>query len=163
VPLLAEVLEEEGISKPPAEGSVGLDVRREHLKADFTAKRGYWHSTWEQVLALDPSYFEAYTAFSAHPFRQRHAHEHSAGEHGKQPTGLEPKVKEFVYCAIDCATTHLYKEGLKLHIRNAIKYGATAEEVMEVFELSSLMGVHTMMAGSDILAEELSKGKAPAS
>ncbi len=66
-------------------------------------------------------------------------------------------MKEFVYCAIDCATTHLYVPGLKLHIRNAIRYGATAEEVMEVFELASLMGVHTMMAGADVLVEEMGK------
>jgi alkylhydroperoxidase/carboxymuconolactone decarboxylase family protein YurZ len=45
-----------------------------------------------------------------------------------------------VYIAIDCATTQLYVPGLKLHIRNAVKLGATPEEVMEVFELASLMG-----------------------
>jgi len=156
VPLLSEVLEEEGLDKPGS-ASVGNDVRREHLKSEFTKKRGYWHETWDQVLSLDPDFFEAYTEFSSHPFRQRQAHEHAAGQHGQSPTGLSPKVKEFVYCAIDSATTHLYVQGLKLHIRNAVRYGATPEEVMEVFELASLMGVHTVMAGADILAEEIGK------
>ena len=64
-------------------------------------------------------------------------------------------MKELVYCAIDCATTHLYVPGLKLHIRNAIRYGASAAEVMEVFELAALMGVHTVMAGADVLVGEL--------
>ncbi len=86
VPLLSEVLEEEGLARPGA-SSVGLDVRREHLKSDFTKKRGYWHSTWDAVLALDPDFFEAYTDFSSHPFRQRGAHEHSPGQHGQNPTG----------------------------------------------------------------------------
>jgi hypothetical protein len=45
-----------------------------------------------------------------------------------------------VYIAIDCATTQLYVPGLKLHIRNAVKLDATPEEVMEGFDLPSLMG-----------------------
>ena len=39
---------------------------------------------------------------------------------------LSPKVKEFVYIAFDTAATHLYVKGLKLHIENAIGYGANA-------------------------------------
>lgn len=39
--------------------------------------------------------------------------------------------------AIDCAMAHLNVPGLKLHIRNAVRLGAS-REVMEVFELASL-------------------------
>ena len=46
----------------------------------------------------------------------------------------DPKVKELVYCAFDVASTHLWLPGLKLHIRNALGYGATPTEVMEVIE-----------------------------
>jgi alkylhydroperoxidase/carboxymuconolactone decarboxylase family protein YurZ len=67
--------------------------------------------------------------------------EEPAGRASGTGTGPSPKVKEFVYIAIDCATTHLYVLGLKLRIRNAERLGATPEEVMEVFELASLMGV----------------------
>ncbi|MEU7816919.1 carboxymuconolactone decarboxylase family protein [Pseudonocardia sp. NPDC049154] len=42
VPLLLEVLEEEGLRTGPAP----LDERRERLKAEFTAHRGYWHEFW---------------------------------------------------------------------------------------------------------------------
>jgi alkylhydroperoxidase/carboxymuconolactone decarboxylase family protein YurZ len=55
-------------------------------------------------------------------------------------TSLLPKVKELVYIAIDCTTMQLYVPGLKLHIRNAVRLGATPEEAMEVFEMASLMG-----------------------
>lgn len=41
------------------------------MKQDFEKNRGYWHDTWDQVLDLDPDFFEAYTQFSAVPFRQR--------------------------------------------------------------------------------------------
>lgn len=137
LPLLLEVLDEEGLSNHLAR-EAGLGARKEALKAEFQAKRGYWHSTWEAVLRLDPEYFEAYKDFSSVPFEPSHQ-------------VLEPKVKELIYCAIDCATTHLYQPGLKLHIRNAIKYGATAEEVMEVFELASLMGIQTAVVAAPVL------------
>lgn len=63
------------------------------------------------------------------PFRQRESEGEASPAEG---TGLGAKVKEFVYIAIDCATTHLYVPGLKLHIRNAVRLGASREEVMEV-------------------------------
>lgn len=136
LPLLLEVLDEDGLSGHlPSEG---LDARKEALKAEFQAKRGYWHSTWEAVLRLDPDYFEAYKDFSSVPFEPSHQ-------------VLEPKVKELIYCAIDCATTHLYQPGLKLHIRNAIKHGASPEEVMEAFELASLMGIQTALVAAPVL------------
>jgi alkylhydroperoxidase/carboxymuconolactone decarboxylase family protein YurZ len=137
VPLLVEVLEEEGIQtpvEPPA-----LTPQQTELKETFQFKRGYWHATWEAVLRLDPEFFEAYTEYSSVPFEP------------ERSQVLELKTKELVYVAIDAATTHLYTPGLKLHIRNAVKYGATAAEVMEVLELCSLMGVQTALVGAPIL------------
>ena len=88
------------------------------------------------MLELDPDMFEAYTEFSSVPWR----------------TGtLEPKVKEFVYIAFDTAATHLYVKGLKLHIENAIGYGATAREILEVMEIASVLGIHGVPAAAPIL------------
>ena len=67
---------------------------------------------------------------------------------------LEPKVKEFVYIAIDGATTHLYEPGLRQHIRNAIGHGATKDELMEVLALVTAIGVHTMTDSVPILMKE---------
>lgn len=134
-PLLQEVLEELGTAPPST-----LSAHQTQLKADFERQRGYWHASWDPVLTLSPDFFEAYTNFSSVPFQADHS-------------ALDAKTKELIYCAIDCATTHLYQPGLKLHIRNAMHYGASAEEVMEVFELAALMGVHTVMKGADVLVE----------
>jgi alkylhydroperoxidase/carboxymuconolactone decarboxylase family protein YurZ len=135
VPILAEVLAEKGLRDGPAP----LDERQERLKAEFTRTRGYWHSFWDEMLELDPEMFEAYTEFSSVPWR----------------TGtLEPKVKEFVYIAFDTAATHLYVKGLKLHIENAIGYGATPREILEVMEIASVLGVHGVLAAAPILSEE---------
>lgn len=129
VPLLVEVLGEKGQSLPSE-----LNDRQKKLKDDFQRQRGYWSETWDPVLRLSPEFFAAYTDYSSVPFQEGHSH-------------LDAKTKELVYCAIDCATTHLFAPGLKIHIRNAIEKGATAEEVMEVFELAALMGAQTVLAG----------------
>lgn len=139
VPLLVEVLAEKG--KNLAEG---LNEKQEQLKADFERQRGYWAATWDPVLRLSPEFFEAYTAYSSVPFQEGHSH-------------LDAKTKELVYCAIDCATTHLFAPGLKIHIRNAIEKGASPEEVMEVFELAALMGSQTVLAGVQSLKSTRAK------
>ncbi|CAM4062983.1 carboxymuconolactone decarboxylase family protein [Kibdelosporangium persicum] len=138
VPLLLEVLEEEGLRTGPAP----LDERQEKLKAEFTENRGYWHSFWDGLLELDPDLFEAYTEFSSVPWR----------------TGvLSPKVKELIYTAFDASATHLYVPGLKLHIRNAVRYGATKEEIMEVLEIVSVIGIHAATVAAPILEEEAAR------
>ena len=68
---------------------------------------------------------------------------------------LEPKIKELIYTAFDVSATHLYTSGLRLHIKNAIGYGATREEILEVIELASVIGIHSCTEGVPILLEEL--------
>ena len=138
VPVLLEVLDEEGLRH----GAPPLDEQRERLKQSFIENRGYWHASWEGLLELDPEMFEAYVEFSSVPWR----------------TGvLEPKVKELMYCAFDAAATHLYVPGLKLHMRNAIRYGATAQEIMEVLEIVSVIGIHGAAVAAPMLEQALAE------
>jgi alkylhydroperoxidase/carboxymuconolactone decarboxylase family protein YurZ len=138
VPVLLEVLQEEGLRSGPAP----LDERRAALKHAFEKNRGYWHPTWEGLLELDPDLFEAYVEFSSVPWR----------------TGvLSPKLKEFMYCAFDASATHLYVPGLKLHMRNALRYGATAEELMELLEIVSVTGIHGAELGAPLLEAALAR------
>jgi alkylhydroperoxidase/carboxymuconolactone decarboxylase family protein YurZ len=136
VPILVEVLREKGLRTGPAP----LTEYQVQVKAEFTKTRGYWHAFWDEMLELDPELFAAYTEFSSHPWH-----------HGT----LEPKIKEFIYIAFDTAATHLYVKGLKLHIENAIGYGATAQEILEVMEIASVLGIHAVTAAAPILAEEM--------
>lgn len=136
VPILVEVLVEKGLRTGPAE----LTESQEQIKADFAKTRGYWHEFWDEILELDPEIFAAYTEFSSVPWR----------------TGsLDPKVKELVYIAFDTAATHLYVKGLKLHIENAIGYGATAQEILEVMEMASVIGIHAATVAVPLLVEEM--------
>jgi alkylhydroperoxidase/carboxymuconolactone decarboxylase family protein YurZ len=135
VPILVEELAAAG--QPIAQE---LDERRAALKTEFTEKRGYWHQFWHEILVLDPDFFESYIHFSSVPW----------------VTGtLEPKIKELIYTAFDVSATHLYEPGLRLHIKNAIGYGATKEEILEVMELASVIGIHSCMVGVPMLLEEL--------
>jgi len=135
VPILLEELAAAG---HPLDMGLPLTERQEEIKAEFTAKRGYWNEFWDGFLRLDAEFFATYTAMSSHPW-----------EHGT----LEPKVKEFIYCAFDCSATHMFALGLRQHIANAIRYGATAEELMEVFELASGIGVESFALALPALAQ----------
>lgn len=121
-----------------------LTPRQEKLKADYIAARGFWPELWDSVLKLSPDYFEAYSEFAAVPWK-----------HGT----LDPKIKEFIYIAIDSATTHLYEPGTRIHMENALKLGATPAEIMEVLALTSVLGVHTMAVGVPALLAELKRAE----
>jgi alkylhydroperoxidase/carboxymuconolactone decarboxylase family protein YurZ len=137
VPILLEELAAAG---HPVDMDRQLTDRQEQIKAEFTAKRGYWNEFWDGFLRLDAEFFATYTALSTH-----------AWERGP----LEPKVKEFVYCAFDCSATHMFAPGLRQHVANAIRYGATAEELMEVFELASGIGVESFALALPALAQAM--------
>ena len=135
IPILLEELAAAG---RPVDMDAPLTEHQEQIKAEFAAKRGYWNEFWEGFLRMDAEFFATYTAMSSHPW-----------EHGT----LEPKVKEFIYCAFDCSATHMFALGLRQHIANAIRYGATAEELMEVFELASGIGVESFALALPALAQ----------
>jgi alkylhydroperoxidase/carboxymuconolactone decarboxylase family protein YurZ len=136
VPALLEELAAAGQGVAPR----ALTPQQERLKQEFQSTRGYWNEFWDGLLLLAPDFFEAYLQFSSVPWRQG---------------SLEPKIKELIYIAIDAATTHLYEPGLRQHIRNALGYGATAAEIMEVLELTSVLGIHTCTLGVPALLDEV--------
>jgi alkylhydroperoxidase/carboxymuconolactone decarboxylase family protein YurZ len=102
--------------------------------------RGDWNVLWDQMRELDPEFMEAYLAFRSVP-------------HRKGP--LPPKIKELIMVAINAATTHLYAPGARRHMRNAIRHGATREEILEVLQLTTVMGIHSCNMAIPILMEEI--------
>jgi len=116
------------------------DARRRKLKDDFIARRGYWTPWLDGTLRFGPDFFEAFLAFTGTPWA----------------TGpLPPKVKEFIYIAIDGAITHLYQRGLQMHIREALRHGASPLEVQEVLQMASLIGLITQSVAAPMLLEAL--------
>lgn len=135
VPILARVLSRRGESTPTE-----LTPHQQDAKREFESTRGYWNAIWDDTLRLDPELFDAYLEFSSHPWK--------GGT-------LAPKVKEFIYIAFDVAATHLYVPGLELHIENALNQGASADEILEVMEIASVLGVHSVTSSAPILIDEL--------
>ena len=121
-----------------------LTEKQKRLKAEFIEQMGYWSAFRDKMLTVNEDFFEAYLRLITHPWKKG---------------VLEPKVKELIYIAIDSSATHLYERGLRIHVQNALKYGAAVEEIMEVYELTSIQGMHTMEFGIAILSEELAKTK----
>lgn len=103
---------------------------------------GDWNPTWDVLAEMDADYLEAFLAFRAVP-------------QTKGP--LEQKYKELIFIAINVATTHLWSTGVRRHIQNALRAGATKEEILEVMQLTSIMGIHSMALGVPILQEEMEK------
>lgn len=101
-----------------------------------------WNPMWDALAEMDPDYLEAFLAFRAVP-------------QSKGP--LPQKYKELIFIAINVATTHLWPSGVRRHIQNALRAGATKEEILEVMQLTSIMGIHSMALGVPILQEEVEK------
>ena len=101
---------------------------------------GDWNPIWDLMEEMDPDYLEAFLAFRAVPQKQG---------------PLPQKVKELIFIAINAATTHLWAPGVRRHIQNALQAGATKEEILEVIQLTSIMGIHSVTMAAPILQEEM--------
>lgn len=108
---------------------------------DHQAK-GDWNPVWNLLEEMDPEFLEAYLAFRSVPHRE-----------GPLPA----KYKELILIAINAATTHLYVLGVRRHMQNALKAGATKEEILETIQLTTVMGIHSCNLAVPILLEETSK------
>ena len=115
---------------------------QQELKERFIATMGYWNDFRDDLIHMDTAYFKAYYDFLTIPTRRGI---------------LEPKIIEFIYIAIDSSTTHLFEKGIEVHIKNAIQVGATQGELLEVFQLTSALGFHTLLDMLPILEEEIAK------
>jgi alkylhydroperoxidase/carboxymuconolactone decarboxylase family protein YurZ len=114
-----------------------LSESQSKLKTEFIERRGYWTPAMELLLTLDEEYFRAYLDLSS-------------------PRGaLEPKVREMICIAVDLAASHLYRAGARIHVQRALALGATRAELMEVFELASLIGVHSVLEGAMLMDAEI--------
>jgi len=105
-------------------------------------ERGDWNSLWDTLREWDPAFVEGYLTMRNVPF-------------SKGP--LSDKMKELILIAINAATTHLYAPGVRRHIQNALKLGATRDEILQVIELTTVLGIHACNLAVPILAEELAK------
>lgn len=136
------VLDEEMVNYRNQPKEMSLNHEQEKLKKKFIDKMGYWNSFRDTLLENDEQFFESYFNYLTNPW---------------ESDILSSKLKEFIYIAIDSSTTHLFTNGIRVHIKNALKYGATFEEIMEVFKITSAQGVNSFYTSIPILKEVLTE------
>ena len=107
---------------------------------DAMRRIGQWNAAWDPFYELDPVFTDEFMAMAA----------------GVYKSGvMSPKELELFSIALDASCTHMYAPGTRRHIQNALKAGATMEEIMEVLKLCVVLGVQTFNLALPILAEEL--------
>jgi alkylhydroperoxidase/carboxymuconolactone decarboxylase family protein YurZ len=134
VPILVDVLEARNKGDDPVLPPMRPDI--EAIKKDFIATRGFWNEERDNLAKLMPGYFKALSGISMAPWKSG---------------SLLPKERELVYIAIDSAVTHMHEVGLRKHIQNALRHGATREEILEVFHLVSIVGMEGYILGCQAL------------
>jgi alkylhydroperoxidase/carboxymuconolactone decarboxylase family protein YurZ len=88
---------------------------------------GDWNPLWDTLREWDPAFVEAYIGFRQAPRK-----------HGP----LSPITRELIMIAVNACTTHMYAEGVRRHMQNALNLGATREEILEAIELTTVVGIH---------------------
>ncbi len=101
---------------------------------------GQWNVVWEPFLALDPGWTDAFMGVGA-------------GIYGNG--ALTAKEIELLSIAFDASFTHMYAPGTRRHVQNALKAGATPDEIFAVLEICAAQGVQALNLGVPILAQEL--------
>jgi alkylhydroperoxidase/carboxymuconolactone decarboxylase family protein YurZ len=132
-PILLEEAKAAGVEPEPAPPVATPAVDR--MKAI-----GQWNAAWEPFLAIDPGWTDAFMATGA-------------GIYGSGI--LPPKEIELLSIAFDASFTHMYAPGTRRHIQNALKAGASIEEIFEVLKICVAHGVQACNLGVPILDEEL--------
>jgi alkylhydroperoxidase/carboxymuconolactone decarboxylase family protein YurZ len=105
-----------------------LTEREEEVRERFQQGRGFWPDFFEDMVRLDAGFVDAYRRFSTASRRRG---------------TIAPKVRELIYLAIDANVTHLYEEGTRLHVRNALREGATEGELLDVLRTVVRIGLHS--------------------
>jgi alkylhydroperoxidase/carboxymuconolactone decarboxylase family protein YurZ len=102
---------------------------------------GQWNESWDPICDFAPVFADEFMATGIVIY--------TSGV-------FSPKEIDLLSIALDASYTHMYAPGTRRHIRNALKAGATVEEIMEVLKLCVVQGVESCNLGVPILAEELS-------
>jgi alkylhydroperoxidase/carboxymuconolactone decarboxylase family protein YurZ len=110
-----------------------------NLQSRFLSTRGVWNEDWAALLQQSPRYFQYYLNLRAAA--------------GLERNRLPAKIQEFICIAVAACTTHIHGPAIRCHIQAARAIGATADEIMDVIGLTSLVGIHTVTLGTPILQE----------
>jgi len=117
-----------------------LTEDQQRFKEEYIRGRGYWVSFNDGLLAYSPEFLKTYLRYAGVPAR----------------TGALPRrLRELIYVAIDTSTTHMFAQGLAIHIRAALQCGCTPIELIEVMQLATAQGLDSVAVGVNLIVEEM--------
>jgi alkylhydroperoxidase/carboxymuconolactone decarboxylase family protein YurZ len=103
---------------------------------------GQWNEGWDSLVFFAPVWTDEYMATCLELYGG---------------SVFPRKELELMCIAFDASYTHMYGPGTRHHIKNALKAGATLDEIMEVLKLCVVQGVEACNLCVPILAEELER------
>ncbi len=122
-----------------------MSEHSETLLARMRAERGPVPSQFETMAKYDPRYLELFHETYMHVMEDNAV--------------LSRKVKELILVAVDAATYYHY--GTKFHMKAALAYGATPEEVMTAVTVAGVAGgIHVSSAAMPWLKEAVEEHEA---
>ncbi len=140
-PFLLEALQARG------EAPVAPKPAQAALRQQFEAATGHWDEGLDALLQLDPQAFEHHARYLRAAWQTR---------------ALDAATRELLSLAVHASSTLMHRPGIALHLRRALDAGATREQVMEVLQLTSVLGIHTCSVAMPMLGEELARRAPPA-
>jgi alkylhydroperoxidase/carboxymuconolactone decarboxylase family protein YurZ len=97
-------------------------------------------ASFAAVAEMDPAIGEAYIGMS---------------QATEKRGALEPKYRALISLSLSATPTHLQEKYTRIHMADAIAKGATHEEICEVLELASVLGIHGFIPGVKMMLERL--------
>lgn len=139
VSILIDELASDGYAEAP------LAPDSQAAKDAYIRAVGDWPTYGDRLLQLAPDFARAYLAYAEIP-------------HRRGP--LPPKIREFIGIALQAFPGAPQPKRLRDHIRRALDFDATPEEIVDVLALSSSIAIHTCTVAVPLLAKAGGKGGA---
>jgi len=118
--------------------SITLTPEEQAFKDAYVRSRGYWVAFNDGLLRYNPRWIEGHLAYAD----------------AVQSEGpLDVRTRELIFIAVDASTTHLYLQGLDIHIREAFASGCSAADLIEVLLIAAMQGLDSVIAGVELLTE----------
>lgn len=136
IPVLVRVLKRHGEDIPGQE----LTEQQKKWKEQFLAEQDFWDSEWDNILKLDEEMFTCYSDYIRASL---------------QRNVLNPKTRELICIAVNASPTTLNMERVEQHMEKAFSYGASKNEILEVLEIVSCLGIHSVTVGIPLLNKVL--------
>ena len=124
-----------------------MDKERQEIRDMVVAAgRGQFTGWWAQLLEFSP---------------QSLLHIHRLQEVGEQDGPISSMMRHLIWVVADLALMHLYPRGAGIHVRIALEEGATFRQVIQAFEIATVVSIRGQRMGMSVILEAASEAGQP--